>query len=200
MMGMGHKMLKGTAGLAFYKLMGTGKRGFSILHDWGEYSFLANWESEEQAKGFFKHHPFYLSYKERCSEIVTYQLTCIKSHGTWDGKTPFVADKDTEVSPDDNVGVITRASIKWSKMIRFWRYVPKSHQDLNGNSGLLFTKGIGDIPLVEMATFSLWENQESLMNFAYRGEHHKKAIALTKKHNWYSEEMFARFVVKELVS
>ena len=85
-------------------------------------------------------------------------------------------------------------------MIRFWRYVPKSHQDLNGNSGLLFTKGIGDIPLLEMATFSLWDNQESLMNFAYRGEHHKKAIALTKKHNWYSEEMFARFVVKELVS
>jgi len=198
MMGIGHRMLKETGGLVFYKLMGTGKKGFSILPDWGEYSFLANWENEQQAKDFFENHPFYQSYKERCYEIITYHLTCIKCHGTWDGKTPFVADKNLGVLPDDRIGVITRASIKWHKLLRFWRYVPKSHQALWDNPGLVFTKGIGDVPLLEMATFSLWKNQEAITQFAYKNEHHQKAIALTKRHNWYSEEMFSRFVVREM--
>lgn len=199
MMGIGHRLLKDTTGLKFYKLLGTGKQGFSIIPNWSEYAFLSTWESEADAQKFFKTSEFYTKYKEHCESIQTYSLTCIKAHGTWDRKTPFVADKNLIVDPEDKIGVITRASVKWHQLIRFWRYVPKSHQALWDNPGLIFTKGIGDIPLLEMATFSLWKNQESIMQFAYKNEHHKKAIALTKKYNWYSEEMFSRFVVKEMV-
>lgn len=198
MMGLGHSMLKGVTGLQFYKLLGTGKKGFSIIPNWGEYAFLATWESDADAKAFFNKSDFIQEYKNHTSTIKNYELKCIKAHGTWDGKQPFVADKEFLVQPDDNIGVITRASVKWHQLIRFWRYVPKSHQALWDNPGLIFTKGIGDVPLLEMATFSLWKNQEAIMNFAYKNEHHKKAIALTKKYDWYSEEMFSRFVVREI--
>jgi heme-degrading monooxygenase HmoA len=198
MMGGGPRLLKSTKGLLFFKLLGTGKKGFSVLPDWSEYAFLAVWESEDDAGLFFKDSSFINEYKQRCAKIINYDLRCIKVNGTWDGKTPFAAMKHLTVSEHDQIGVITRASVKWHKHFRFWNYVPTSHQDLWDNPGLLFTKGIGDIPLLEMATFSLWKNQEAIMQFAYKNEHHKKAIALTKKYNWYSEELFARFVVKEL--
>lgn len=198
MMGLGHRMLADVKGLSFYKKLGTGKKGFSIIPNWGEYAFLAVWDTEADAKAFFADSEYINVYKSKAATITRYHLQCIKCHGTWDGKTPFVPDKNLIVDPDDNIGVITRASVKWTQLIRFWRYVPKSHQALWNNPGLIFTKGIGDVPLLEMATFSLWKNQEAIMNFAYKNEHHKKAITLTKKHNWYSEEMFSRFVVREI--
>lgn len=199
MMGMGHKLLADVKGLTFYKKLGTGKDGFSVIPDFGQYGFLAVWETEEDAQHFFMNSECIKKYEEKTAKITHYELKCIKCHGTWDGKTPFTADKSLVVQPDDNIGVITRASVKLSQQIRFWRYVPKSHKALWDNPGLIFTKGIGDVPFLEMATFSLWKNQEAMMEFAYKNEHHKKAIALTKKHGWYSEEMFSRFVVKEML-
>jgi heme-degrading monooxygenase HmoA len=169
-----------------------------VIPDFGQYGFLAVWESEEDASRFFENSEYISKYKAKSSKITHYKLKCIKCHGTWDGKTPFEADKNIKIQPDDNIGVITRASVKLSQQIRFWRYVPKSHKALWDNPGLIFTKGIGDVPFLEMATFSLWKNQEAIMEFAYKNEHHKKAIALTKKHDWYSEEMFSRFVVREI--
>lgn len=195
MMGLGHRMLRNTPGLTFYKLLGTGKKEFSIVPDWSEYAFLATWNSTQEARDFFSESDFIRAYENHSCSQKTYQLSCIKAHGTWDGKQPFSVNKDAQVGLNDTIGVITRASVKWHKLIRFWRYVPTSHKALWDNPGLIFTKGIGDIPLLEMATFSLWKNQESLMAFAYQNEHHKKAIVLTKKHNWYSEELFSRFVV-----
>jgi hypothetical protein len=63
------------------------------------------------------------------------------------------------------------------------------------NPDLLYTKGIGEVPIIQMATFSLWKNMDAILNFAYKNEYHKKAIALTKSYNWYKEEMFSRFIV-----
>ena len=120
MMGIGHRLLKDTAGLKFYKLLGTGKQGFSVIPNWSEYAFLSTWESEEDAQQFFKTSAFYNEYKKHSESIKTYRLTCIKVHGTWDHKTPFVADKNLIVNPEDNIGVITRASVKWHQLIRFW--------------------------------------------------------------------------------
>lgn len=53
MMGLGHSLLKEVSGLTFYKKLGTGREGFSIIPDFGQYGFLAVWESEEHANAFF---------------------------------------------------------------------------------------------------------------------------------------------------
>jgi hypothetical protein len=44
----------------------------------------------------------------------------------------------------------------------------------------------------------LWESSAAIKDFAYKGAAHQKAIADTATYNWYSEELFARFAVKDM--
>jgi hypothetical protein len=91
------------------------------------------------------------------------------------------------------VSVITRATIKLTKLVHFWSYVPTSQKPIIDNDALIYTKGIGEIPVVQMATFSLWKDIEALNRFAYQTPEHQNAIKKTKKLNWYKEELFSRF-------
>jgi heme-degrading monooxygenase HmoA len=69
--------------------------------------------------------------------------------------------------------------------------VPTSEEGLDGNEGLIYTKGVGEV-LIQMATFSLWKDFESVKQFAY-SKQHKEAIKKTREYEWYSEELFSRF-------
>jgi hypothetical protein len=122
-------------------------------------------------------------------------LEPISSHGQWAGKEPFVASaKDW----DGPVAAITRARIKWHQNFRFWRSVPPVTISLKSAPGLMAAIGIGEAPIGLQGTFSLWESAAAIREFAYKGAAHQKAIADTATYNWYSEELFARFAVKDM--
>jgi len=123
--------------------------------------------------------------------LYTLYMKNIASSGTWSGKMPF--QKGTDLDPTLPIAVITRATIKWNWLLRFWKYVPTSQEALEGNEGLIYTKGVGEVPVVQMATFSLWKNFESVKRFAYNSKQHQEAIKKTRKNEWYSEEQFSRF-------
>ncbi len=196
MMQVGHALLKDTEGLSFYKLMGTGKGdGFNPYPDFSTYALLTKWESLERAKAFLDSSKFVKKYKHICHEMEYFIMRTSSSHGSWGGQNPF---KSTiKIQKDQKLAVLTRARIKISKLRKFWSYVPVSRQPLKNNSGLIFTKGIGEIPFLNMATFSLWKNQEAMKQFAYSSEEHLKAIKMTRELGWYREELFARFVLLE---
>ena len=122
-------------------------------------------------------------------------LEPISSHGQWAGKEPFVA---TARDWDGQVAAITRARIKWSQNFRFWRSVPPVTISLKSAPGLVAAIGIGEAPIGLQGTFSLWESAAAIREFAYKGAAHQKAIADTSAYNWYSEELFARFAVREV--
>ena len=61
-------------------------------------------------------------------------LEPISSHGKWAGKEPFVA---TAKDWDGQVVAITRARIKWSQNVRFWRSVPPVTISLKSAPGLI---------------------------------------------------------------
>jgi hypothetical protein len=42
---------------------------------------------------------------------------------------------------------------------------------------------------------SVWKNYEAMKRYAYADETHKNVIKLTRKYQWYSEELFARFIL-----
>jgi heme-degrading monooxygenase HmoA len=192
MMQFAHKSLENVSGLTFYRLLGSGKgRGFNPLPDWSVYCLLQVWESEENAIEFFNSSDLMREYAVHSDELYTLYMKNISAGGTWVGKNPF--EKGTEMDPDQPIAVITRATIKWNWLLRFWTYVPTSQQALEGNEGLIYTKGVGEIPIVQMATFSLWKNFESVKQFAYKSKQHQEAIRRTRKNNWYKEELFARF-------
>ncbi|MDG2464329.1 MAG: DUF3291 domain-containing protein [Crocinitomicaceae bacterium] len=192
MMQFAHKGLANTNGLTFYRLLGSGRgRGFNPFPDWSVYFLLQVWESEEAAHTFFNSSDLIQQYSERTDEIFTLYMKNISAGGTWVGKTPF--KKGADLNPDLPIAVITRATIKWNWLIRFWKYVPTSQEALDGNEGLIYTKGVGEIPIVQMATFSLWKNFEAVKQFAYNSKQHQEAIRKTRKNDWYREELFARF-------
>ena len=121
-------------------------------------------------------------------------LDPISSHGQWAGKEPFEATVKDWVGP---VIAITRARIKWSQNFRFWRSVPPVTTSLKSAPGLIVAIGIGEAPIGLQGTFSLWESAAAIREFAYKGSAHQKAIADTSAYKWYSEELFARFAVRE---
>ena len=192
MMQLAHKGLVNTEGLSFYRLLGSGKgKGFNPFPDWSVYCLLQVWESEEAAHTFFNSSDLIQQYSERTDELFTLYMKNISAGGTWVGKNPF--EKGADLDSTLPIAVITRATIKWNWLIRFWKYVPTSQEPLDGNEGLIYTKGIGEIPIVQMATFSLWKNFESVKQFAYNSKQHQEAVRRTRKNDWYREELFARF-------
>lgn len=189
-----HSSIRNTPGLTFYKLMGSGKDpGFNPLPDWNVYALLCNWENEEAANDFFQHATKIKQYQKHTTEQWTIFMKPIHAKGLWSGSNPFTPSKDLDET-NPLIAVITRATIRKKNLVQFWRYVPISQIPiLKGCKGIIYTKGIGEVPLVQMATFSIWESIEDLKNFAHNSPEHKEAISKTHHIDWYKEEMFARF-------
>jgi hypothetical protein len=180
------------ADIDFFRVMGSGGgNGFSLTPDFSVYAFLICWKSQDCAREFFQNHKLYKKVFSRCSESWTIYLKPIKSHGKWDGLNPFKEiSKKVITAP---IAVITRATIFPSKVLGFWKKVPKVSNGLKDREGLIFSKGIGEVPILRQATFSLWENEDKMKAYAYKSGHHQKIIAMTRKRKWYKEELFAQF-------
>lgn len=192
MMQFAHSPLKKTKGLEFYKLLGSGKENFNPRPDWSVYGLLQVWENKESAHHFFKSSSLYKSYENHSAQQLTFYMKCIKAHGLWSKKNPFNV---SDYIDDNNLfmAVITRAEIKTHMLKKFWDYVPTSQLDLVDNPNLLFTAGVGERPITQMATFSLWDDVKALKKFAYRSQNHRHAVQQTQALQWYKEEMFTRF-------
>ncbi len=193
MMQFAHKKLKHIEALSFYKLLGTGKgNGFNPWPDFGTYALLQVWEDEACADTFFTESLLMASYRKKSVECWTIYMQAIKAEGLWSGQNPFKVISNSEQDLPQ-LAIITRATIKKRLLWRFWKYVPTSEKPLERNKGLIYTKGIGEVPFLQMATFSLWQDEMALKQFAYESKEHLKAIKLTRSLDWYSEEMFTRF-------
>ncbi|MCU0354751.1 MAG: hypothetical protein MUD08_13590 [Cytophagales bacterium] len=179
-------------GLAFGKMMGSGRGGFSMVPDFSQYALLGVWHSQATAETFFAS-SLYQDYAARAAEAYTLQLLPTQSHGHWDGANPFVPVAKT-VAENLPVVVLTRANIRFSRLPEFWRNVPKAQQAVKQSDGLLFSVGVGELPLVQQATVSIWQNAEAVKRFAYQQTFHKDIVQMTRRRNWYSEDLFARFV------
>jgi len=192
MMNRAHGFLAKMEGLHFYKLMGCGRNeGFNPYPDWSTYALLAVWDEAADAERFQASELMDM-YQENTVEVWTVFMKNMVAKGAWSGQNPF--EQSTALNPDiPLIAVITRATIKAKKLIPFWRYVPTSHLQLRGNEGLIYSNGIGEVPVFQMATFSIWKDKASLMKFAYQSREHQTAIDKTRQLDWYKEEMFTRF-------
>ncbi|MFZ9505080.1 MAG: DUF3291 domain-containing protein [Cyclobacteriaceae bacterium] len=189
--------------ISFYKLMGCGKNGtFDIrpdLHQWAIMVFyrqegttppIKTWTN--QLLGTF------ISFWWRLFRVRNqyFHLEPIAGHGTWDGKT-FIQGTPNQVAHEGKIGVLTRATIRLSRLISFWKAVPAAADQFEQNPGFIYSVGIGEIPFIKQATFSIWENEEQMKAFAYKRNNHKDVIRRTREEGWYSEEMFLRFKILE---
>ena len=208
---MGRWLMKpfATPGLGFQKMMGTGKN-FGLWPDFSRYVFVGVWEAEAQARSFFgsPNWQTFLPRQEADSVQVpppTLYLQPIKSHGLWDGIDPFppgnnVPDlREHGDTSDRPIAVLTRASIRTGALLDFWRNVPDARKRI-GEQGdnLLMALGAGEKPIVQQCTISVWKSAALVDQFAYRQSGHREIVKMTKQRRWYSEELFARFVVLKM--
>jgi hypothetical protein len=186
---------KGIAeGLTFGKMLGTGgDRGFSVLPNWGVYGWLGAWDTEGEARNFFNQSALYQSFKSRSSGQFTVYWQPTMVHGLWDGETPFKVSAPFDVN--EPTAVLTRATIKPAFLYRFWQYVPKTSRSIESAEGRLFSVGVGELPLIQQATFSLWTSGKQMMDYAYKSPYHAEVVKKTRELGWYSEELFSRFRV-----
>ena len=160
MMQFAHKPMAYVEGLTFYKLMGSGKGlGFNPWPDWTTYAILQIWEDKKYAEQYLKDKLFTQYCKNSSAQWVLY-LEHVTSKGTWSGANPFTTQ--AVLAEEEPLAVITRATIKWREMRPFWQYVPTAQTGIADNQALIFTKGIGEVPFRQMATFSIWQNQRAL--------------------------------------
>jgi heme-degrading monooxygenase HmoA len=186
------KDFKRVPGLEFFKLMGSGaKNGFSKMLNVNVYALLSVWESEQAAKAYFEESKHFSEFRTRATEFWTVYMNTNKAHGKWSGRNPFQPIHAYQSGP---IAVITRARIKFRFLRKFWSYVPSVSKNMDGRDGSILSIGIGEYPWFMQATFSLWEDEESMRKFAYQSKVHSEVIHQTRTLGWYSEELFANFI------
>jgi hypothetical protein len=186
--------LRQVEGLRFFKLLGTGGgKGYSFWPDLGTWALLAAWENEAAAVRYLAEHAAHRDVLRHAHEAYTLHLAPIQSRGAWSGVSPF---SPVPAPPPGPLAVLTRATIRPSFAPAFWWRVGRVARSLEGRDDLLFTKGVGERPWVEQATFSVWRSTEAMQAFAHgRGGMHAEAIARTRKAQGFREELYARFTV-----
>ncbi|WP_156216508.1 spheroidene monooxygenase [Actinomadura litoris] len=189
-------VLRGTGGLRFWRLLGTGKgRSMSLGADLRRWAMFAVWDGEPALERFLERSPVAARWREDSAEAWHVRLAPLCSRGGWGGADPLAAAAAApRAAPSGPVAVLTRASIRPRRLVRFYRSVPDVDRLLRRQDGCLASVGAGEWPLARQATFSLWEGAPAVERFAYRTSAHREVIGRVRREGWYSEELFARFV------
>lgn len=181
--------------------MGSGKNGsFDKTPDWQQWGLLAVQKQDipglsgNNSKDMYRLYGAFISkwVKFFNCETWTVILEPIEGHGRWDTKKVF-GELPQRSAHEGLVAVLTRATIRLSKAKQFWKHVDAVSRQMAGSTGFITSLGIGEIPWIKQATFSIWQNKEDMMNFAYGMTGHVEVIRKTRSEKWYSEDMFTRF-------
>jgi heme-degrading monooxygenase HmoA len=184
--------LKKVSGLSFFRMLGTGRR-FHYFPDFSVYCLLAVWDNEDAARYFFAHHPRFRAFTERSHEHWTLYLKSYQAHGYWSGEQPFTSTASPP-EPNQPVAVLTRATINPRRLRGFWKQALRINRQFAQHTDCWLSLGVGEWPVVQQATFSLWKDADSMKQFAYRSDLHRQAVRHTRQHGWFTEDLFARFV------
>lgn len=180
--------------------MGSGKNGtFDKRPDWRQWAVLAagtvpqSFTQTSLLPSIYGH--LIAAYWKlfRCKTI-TYILQPIEGHGLWSGKEPF-GTLPRKTDYEGKIAVLTRATIRRKKLDRFWSHVEAVAQQMTTAEGFITSYGIGEMPYIRQATFSIWESKEAMRQFAYKLPLHAEVVQKTRKENWYSEDLFVRFKI-----
>jgi hypothetical protein len=176
--------------IKFYKLMGCGRNGtFDKTPDWRQWALLTI--SHDSAAGFrpMLIKKWWAFFKVEIWEL---ELSPIEGHGTWDGKEVF-GPLPKQSNYEGPIGILTRATIRPSQLGRFWSHVDAIAKQMSAANGFVTSVGIGEVPWIKQATFSIWESKENMRAFAYKMKEHAEVVKKTHQEKWYSEDMFVRF-------
>ncbi len=188
---------KDVPGLTTVKVMGSGHGGgFSLRPSATHQGLICTFTHLDLAMKFLG--SFWVqAYRDRARELWSGVLSVQSARGHWDKQAWLPTSTDALGETGDTQGpfaVLTRASIVPTKTMAFWRYAPAAQAGLSQSEGCLLSMGLGEAPLVRQCTFSLWQHQSAMLQYAHQGAH-QLASAAAYKHQFFSESMFVRMQV-----
>ncbi|WP_209424951.1 spheroidene monooxygenase [Pararhodobacter sp. SW119] len=178
-------------GLSFFKLCGSGTgEGFTPRPNWSVWAIFAVWRDEDAARAGLDGPGPFRRWRTRACETATFHLTPTNVRGHWSGQRPF--DTSTRDLAPGPLAVLTRATIKPTRALRFWNRAPDISARIGADPNVLFKIGIGEMPFLHQVTFSVWPDSASMADFARTGPH-ASAIRAVRDEGWFTEELYARF-------
>ena len=193
-MGLGVSRFASPAGMEWLKLLGSGgDGGFGLWPNWGGYALLAAFPDEVLAKAA-PASGLWAAYGARAASAKTLFLRPVQAHGRWDGREPFRVSGE-RYDPGAPTAVLTRARIRLRHLPAFWRRVARVSESALDFPEREFSVGVGELPVIQQATVSLWSSGRAMEAYAYRSPYHAEVVRLTRARGWYSEELFCRFAV-----
>ncbi len=208
----GPSAYKAVPGLQSAKVMGSGHEGgFTLRPSATHQGLLCRFDAADAAMDFL-HGEQVQAYRARARECWGGLLAISSARGQWDQQPWGLSDahsrqlspawqqrlqageaEDPALAPAP-VGVLTRASIQPSKTTAFWRHAPATQASLDAAPGCLLAMGLGEAPLLRQCTFSLWQDEPSMLHYAREGAHQQASMA-AYKHRFFSESLFVRLRV-----
>lgn len=176
-------------GLRFAKMMGSGHEGgFGLRPSFTRHGLFCVFAGHEAADNFLNS-TWLRQARPHVRSWHWLKLQAFSARGRWSGYE--IAASVT--SPDDGPVVsLTRASIRWSQALRFWRMAPPAEAALAHASGCRLSVGLGEAPVLRQATISVWDSVTSMNAYARSGAH-QLAIRAAYDGRHFSESMFVRW-------
>lgn len=192
MMGAARRPLARVPDIGFWKLCGSGGgEGFNPRVNVDVFAILATWPDVETARARTTGSAIFQRYRAKAAEAWTVFMTTDSVRGEWSGKTPFSVSNTGQSGP---LAALTRATIKPSTAARFWKRVPRISDRIGTDPNVVFKIGIGETPLMQQITFSIWPDAGTMADFARTGAH-AEAIRAVRDEGWFQEELYARFTL-----
>jgi hypothetical protein len=120
------------------------------------------------------------------------RLRLIDGHGRWAGADPL-ATIDRVARHGGPVITLTRAAIAPRALPAFVRASRRLSSDLATAPGLRAVVGIGDVPLMRLGTFAVWDDDAAALAAGGSWGSHADARRRAVTEGWFSESLFARF-------
>ena len=183
----GRRHLKATPGLTFWRLLGTGSGSDTGPGaDLARTALFAIWRDPDDLDRFLD------GYCTDAAERWHVRLRARGGHGAWRGRA-VLDELAPAVATDGEVAIITRAHVRARHWRRFRAAGPQVSAELQRAEGLLAVVGIGEAPVGNLGTFSLWRSAADAAAFARDQPFHRDVVRRTRVESWYGEELFARF-------
>lgn len=179
-------------GLRFVRVLGSGRGGgFGLRPGLDHQGVFMMFDDVADAMRCVWRSPRVAAYRERAEQCLVAVLQASSARGRWGGQAMRAISPSP--GPGEPLVALTRASIRPTQALRFWRHSPASESALAAAPGCRLAVGLGEAPVLRQATLSLWDDVAAMNAYARTGAH-QRAIEASTREGYFSESMFVRFV------